>query len=379
MIENQNYSQILSIKPQKLPPESTNFQTDDSINYNQVINQENFKILLRDKKFLNHFLTKESPKFFEDFELGDFLNEGGCGVVYDGRMRKRKNKQKLAFKFKYSRKGNDNKDEFQEIGILKKLHHKNITNIYAFTKIGEKFYYCVLELGKHGDLEKFQKIILKKKVLSETILCYFSKQILEGLKYIHRCKIIHDDIKQGNIVIDSNLDIKITDFSVSCTYANFEPDEKVAFPFMGTSKYICPEILNRTLMPIREACKIDIYSLGVTLYVAALGKFPYELNKVENKKYENILKNIQDKPLEFPINNKISSKFKNFLSKLLDKNYSTRINIQQALNDPWIKGAEIIQEEKENLGSIENFLAKLITDNIPKFNEYISDKLDSFF
>ena len=110
MIENQNYSQILSIKPQKLPPESTNFQTDDSINYNQVINQENFKILLRDKKFLNHFLIKESPKFFEDFELGDFLNEGGCGVVYDGRMRKRKNKQKLAFKFKYSRKGNDNKD-----------------------------------------------------------------------------------------------------------------------------------------------------------------------------------------------------------------------------------------------------------------------------
>ena len=110
-----------------------------------------------------------------------------------------------------------------------------------------------------------------------------------------------------------------------------------------------------------------------------MGKFPYELNKVENKKYENILKNIQDKPLEFPINNKISSKFKNFLSKLLDKNYSTRINIQQALNDPWIKGAEIIQEEKENLGSIENFLAKLITDNIPKFNEYISDKLDSFF
>ena len=376
-IRNNIFNKKLDIESEQTNPTTIKSKSQSS----NVLNEkkEAFKTLFSNKDYLVNYLRKNYPSFGEEFELTNFISTGGTGVVYAGQLKKRKNAQKLAIKFKYSKRQNRDKDEFQEIGILKKLHHKNITNIYAFAKVGTLMHYCVLDLGKHGDLEKFMKTLLKRKVLSETILCYFAKQILEALEYMHKCKIIHNDIKQGNIVIDSNLDIKITDFSVSCTYANFEPDEKVAFPFMGTSKYICPEILNRTLMPIREACKIDIYSLGVTLYVAALGKFPYELNKVENKKYENILKNIQDKPLEFPINNKISSKFKNFLSKLLDKNYSTRINIQQALNDPWIKGAEIIQEEKENLGSIENFLAKLITDNIPKFNEYISDKLDSFF
>lgn len=352
----------------------TNLSTSSAIQ-----SQEDFRDKLKNKTELTKVLQELYPQFFEEFELISFLNVGGSGVVYEGRMKKKKNKQKLAFKFKYNKRGNTNKIEFQEIGILKKLHYIYITNIYAFTKIGSNMYYCVLELGKHGDLEKFQKILLKKKVLSETILCYFAHQILQALEYIHRCKIIHNDIKQGNIVIDANLDIKITDFSVSCTYANFEPDEVVEFPFMGTSKYIAPEILNRTKMPIREACKIDLYSLGVTLYVCAFGIYPYELNKVENKNYDNIKKNIETLPLTFPKDTKLSPLFIDFLRLILEKDYKKRINIQQALNHIWIKAAKIIEDEKENICCLENFLVKLITDNIPQFNNYISNTNTSFF
>jgi serine/threonine protein kinase len=218
------------------------------------------------------------------------------------------------------------------------------------------------------------KTLLKRKVLSETILCYFAKQILEALEYMHKCKIIHNDIKQGNIVVDSNLDIKITDFSVSCTYANFEPDDCVEFPFMGTSKYICPEILGHVKMAVKEACKIDLYSFGVTLYELAFGKYPYKLNEVENKKYDDILNNIKQEKLEFPKDKKISTLFKDFLSHLLDKNYQTRYDIQQALNHPWIKGAKIINDEKENIYYLESFLINAITDNIPKFNDYINQE-----
>jgi serine/threonine protein kinase len=225
---------------------------------------EQFKLKFREKNFASSYLDKNCQAFSEDFELTNFISCGGTGVVYEGKMKKKKNKQKLAFKFKFSKKQNKDKDEFQEIGILKKLHNKNITNIYAFTKVGTTMHYCVLELGKHGDLERFTKVLLKRKVLPETILCYFAFQILEALEYIHKCKIIHNDIKQGNIVVDANLDIKLTDFSVSCTYANFDSDDLVEFPFMGTSKYICPEILGHVQMAVKEACKIDLYSLGVT-------------------------------------------------------------------------------------------------------------------
>ena len=332
---------------------------------------EQFKLKFREKNFASSYLDKNCQAFSEDFELTNFISCGGTGVVYEGKMKKKKNKQKLAFKFKFSKKQNKDKDEFQEIGILKKLHNKNITNIYAFTKVGTTMHYCVLELGKHGDLERFTKVLLKRKVLPETILCYFAFQILEALEYIHKCKIIHNDIKQGNIVVDANLDIKLTDFSVSCTYANFDPDDLVEFPFMGTSKYICPEILGHVQMAVKEACKIDLYSLGVTLYELAFGKYPYNLNEIENKDYNKILNNIKTEKLDFPKDKKISGPCKDFLRGLLEKDYRKRFNIQQALKHPWIQGAKIINEEKENIYCLESFLINIITDNIPNFNEYI--------
>ena len=362
------------LKKDSFEEESTNVSAKELKPMNTSEMKEKFKNSFKEKLSLLNYLNKNNPSFNEDFELIRFISAGATGVVYEGQMKKRKNAQKLAFKFKYSKKGNRDRDEFQEIGILKKLHHKNITNIYAFTKIGTSMHYCVLELGKHGDLEKFMKILLKRKVLPETILCYFAQQILEGLEYMHKCKIIHNDIKQGNIVVDSNLDIKITDFSVSCTYANFNPDDEVEFPFMGTSKYICPEILSHTQMPVKEACKIDLYSLGVTLYELAFGEYPYKLNEVEHKDYENILKNINKLNLEFPKDKKISPVCKDFLRHLLEKDYKNRYNIEQAMNHPWIKGAKIIKDEKENIFCLESFLINIITDNIPKFNEYIEEE-----
>ena len=366
---------LLQVKKDYPEEESTKLSTKSPSPAQSTSNGvEQFKMKYREKNFLSSFLDKNCPSFSEDFELTKFISCGGTGVVYEGQMRKKKNKQKLAFKFKFSKKQNKDKDEFQEIGILKKLHNKNITNIYAFTKVGTTMHYCVLELGKHGDLERFTKVLLKRKVLPETILCYFAFQILEALEYIHKCKIIHNDIKQGNIVVDANLDIKLTDFSVSCTYANFDPDDLVEFPFMGTSKYICPEILGHVQMAVKEACKIDLYSLGVTLYELAFGKYPYNLNEIENKDYNKILNNIKTEKLEFPKDKKISGLCKDFLRGLLEKDYKQRFNIQQALKHPWIQGAKIINEEKENVYCLESFLINIITDNIPKFNEYVKDE-----
>ena len=371
-IRNNIFNKKLDIESEQTNPTTIKSKSQSS----NVLNEkkEAFKTLFSNKDYLVNYLRKNYPSFGEEFELTNFISTGGTGVVYAGQLKKRKNAQKLAIKFKYSKRQNRDKDEFQEIGILKKLHHKNITNIYAFAKVGTLMHYCVLDLGKHGDLEKFMKTLLKRKVLSETILCYFAKQILEALEYMHKCKIIHNDIKQGNIVVDANLDIKITDFSVSCTYANFEPDDCVEFPFMGTSKYICPEILGHVKMAVKEASKIDLYSFGVTLYELAFGKYPYKLNEVENKKYDDILNNIKHEKLEFPKDKKISTLFKDFLSHLLDKNYQTRYDIQQCLNHPWIKGAKIINDEKENIYYLESFLINAITDNIPKFNDYINQE-----
>jgi serine/threonine protein kinase len=340
---------------------------------NQQIEEGNFKT----KEELKVFLEQNYPQFFENFELSEYIASGSSGNVFKGIYKQ--NKKQVAIKVLKNRYNKEKKDKEkiisrikQEMDISSKLHNINIMETYAYINKNENCNFCVLEYGKNGDLENFMRHLLKRMIISETAVNYFGKQILEGLEYLHkRCKIVHMDIKPGNILIDAGLSAKIADFSVSCSYAHFEPENLVKFPFVGTGKFMPPEIIEKANMKIKETEKIDIYSLGVTLYCLFYGMYPYKLHEVKGKDYDKILDKIKNEKLEFPEGRKISSLFKDFLIKTLEKDYSKRINLREALNHPWIKASKAIFDEKENLGCLENFLIKLITDGIANFNELI--------
>ena len=336
----------------------------------KAISEDNFT----NKEKAEEYIRKYYPEFFESLELSEYLSSGGSGNVFLGFYKK--NKQPVAIKImKNKYKKDKEKMEsrmLQEKNISTKLHNIYIMETYAHIKMNDDFYFCVLEYGKNGDLEYFIRHLLKRVIISETAVNYFGKQILDGLEYLHRkCKIVHMDIKPGNILIDSSLSAKIADFSVSCSYGNFEPDNMVKFPFVGTCKFMAPEIMAKTNMKIKDSEKIDIYSFGATLYCLFYGMHPYKLYEVKGKDYDKILQQIQKEKLEFPEERKISKLFKDFLEKTLEKDYKKRIGIREALNHPWIKASKAIFDEKENLGCLENFLIKLITDNIANFNELI--------
>jgi len=340
---------------------------------NQQIDEGNFKT----KEELKVFMEQNYPQFFENFELSEYIASGSSGNVFKGIYKQ--NKKQVAIKVLKNRYNKEKKDKEkilsrikQEMDISSKLHNINIMETYAYINKNENCNFCVLEYGKNGDLENFMRHLLRRMIISETAVNYFGKQILEGLEYLHkRCKIVHMDIKPGNILIDAGLSAKIADFSVSCSYAHFEPQNLVKFPFVGTGKFMPPEIIEKANMKIKESEKIDIYSLGVTLYCLFYGMYPYKLHEVKGKDYDKILEKIKNEKLEFPEGRKISSLFKDFLIKTLEKDYSKRINLREALNHPWIKASKAIFDEKENLGCLENFLIKLITDGIANFNELI--------
>ena len=341
---------------------------------NQQIEEGNFKT----KEELKVFMEQNYPQFFENFELSEYIASGSSGNVFKGIYKQ--NKKQVAIKVLKNRYNKEKKDKEkilsrikQEMDISSKLHNINIMETYAYINKNENCNFCVLEYGKNGDLENFMRHLLKRMIISETAVNYFGKQILEGLEYLHkRCKIVHMDIKPGNILIDAGLSAKIADFSVSCSYAHFEPENLVKFPFVGTGKFMPPEIIEKANMKIKESEKIDIYSLGVTLYCLFYGMYPYKLHEVKGKDYDKILDKIKNEKLEFPEGRKISSLFKDFLNKTLEKDYNKRINIKEALNHPWIKASQAIFNEKENLGNLESFLIKIITDDIPNFNELIN-------
>jgi serine/threonine protein kinase len=325
----------------------------------------------------NYFCKKENmlkyindnyPQFNEQFELLNYVNRGSSGYVYEGKKKSEKNNIKLAIKFSIKKQ-----NKYHEIGILKKLNHKNINRIYACLKINDDSIISVQEFIKFRHLNYFVNILLKKKKLSETCILYFAKQILDSLAYLHLNKIVHMDIKPENILIDEQLNPRLIDFSDSCVLTEFHPEDLVKFPFRGTSVYMAPEIIKRKKMKIIYSQKIDIYSFGATLYYLHFGIYPYDLNKVKDKHdYKQILEKIEKEKLEFPNDIKASDMFKDFLTKLLEKDYIKRFSIKEALMHPWIQAWQILEDEKQNISCLENFLIKLVSDSVPKLNVFIN-------
>ena len=317
---------------------------------NDKLNEEEkkFENIIEMKKLLSHENT-----FNDKFELIEFMSSGSVGTVYEGRIKSSKKKVCLKFLIKEEKTKRDTK----EIDIHQILKNKNIISIYDYIPFRYSSSSCIImEYAKYGDLRNFQRKILKKKYFPEALLCYFAKQILDGLKICHNKKILHLDIKPQNILINNEINAKITDFSSSYKYSNTHGSDQIKLPYAGTSLYMSPEVLKGDIINVNDCDKIDIFSFGVLLYKLAFGEFPYKIRYEDNKDINALYNKINYEPLEFPKNVKVSEIFKNFITKLLKKKIKERININEALKDKWIEGYNIINDEKEKVFFLNEYI-----------------------
>jgi serine/threonine protein kinase len=256
--------------------------------------------------------------------------------------------------------------------IHKNLFHKNIPKVFGYYPLGPLNSCIVMEYNKYSDIDNFKKTVIKRQVLSDTLICYLAGGIAEALLYLATKKIIHMDVKLQNVLIDDFLNIRLTDYSISLKYNTNK--EKIQLKQEGTCYYMSPEVIEKKSIDVCDASKIDVYSFGVLLYFLAFHQYPYQLDKIDSKNYSGILKNIKEEELVFPEGTGHSKLFKNFVAKCLEKDIKKRYNIYQVMNDPWIKGYQVIQDEKDNLVNAEKFLVELMVDSIKKFNDYIKEK-----
>ena len=353
---------------QKLKQEPVN-DTNEKENLKPRQKKEDIIDKLLDIQHINEIFKKNNSKFLENFEFFESIKAGSAGAVLRAKVKRSKDKNVACKVIPISKEEKSIIRKYKEALIHKTLHHKNIPELYGFYPVGENYSCMVMEDNRYGDIDNFKRNIIKRSCLSESLINYFSGNILEALLYLTKKKIIHLDIKQQNIVIDDFLNLEITDYSVSLKYS--EENEFIELPMVGTCYYMSPEVLGRKRILVSEASKIDIYSFGVLLYLLAFNDYPYNLDNVDTNNFRGIYEYILKNQLKFPEDSGHSEMFKKFLRKCLEKDIKKRYNIYQAMNDPWMKGFQIISNEKEKLYNAGKFMIELMVDNIKEFNDYV--------
>ena len=313
---------------------------------------------------LQKIIKEYYPKIEESYEMINYFEKGGESFV----TRVRHKKGKIELILKYIRNKKKNKSELE---IASKLKNKNIISFisYNFSEkdMSEIF---LMENARFGNLKYFMKYSLKRYVLSESMMCYFTNEIIKGLLYCHINKVAHMDIKPQNVVLDEFMNAKLIDFSISINYKNKNPKDKIKLPFKGTKPYIPLEIINTELIEYQDINKIDSYELGVTIYYLVFGSFPYDIKYGDN--YDQIKEKIKNNKLEIKNANNFSKFFEDFIEKLLEKDIKKRMSIFEAVNHYWLKGGKILYDEKERIYNIYSFATQLMTDGIKEFNDYLN-------
>ncbi|KAG0482648.1 hypothetical protein HPP92_010732 [Vanilla planifolia] len=171
---------------------------------------------------------------------------------------------------------------------------------------------------------------------SEPALADIARQVLLGLSYLHSQKIVHRDMKPGNLLVNSSGEIKIADFGVSkIMRRSLDP----CVSYVGTCAYMSPERFDPDSHGGNyDAYAADVWSLGLTVLELHLGHFPL-LPPGQRPDWATLMCAICfGEPPELP--ETASSDFRDFISRCLQKESRKRWSVSQLLAHPFIAGRD---------------------------------------
>ena len=303
-------------------------------NYTQIYTLYNEKEMVLDDTDIQYlknneiiFFTFDSSSFkssnhYNQYQFIRWIKSGGYGQVFLS--------QHVYTKKEYAIKQIDtsdfsNEDLYnisRENLILRSMVHKNVIKCYDSFAHDNKFY-TVMDFAEGGELTYLLK---DKGTLSENEAKKIFKQIYEAVCFIHSRNIIHRDLKPNNILFldKEKTHIVIIDFGIS-GMSNGNQREKIK---AGTTSFLPPEIVSGEEYSSNQ--KIDIWALGVILYLMVEGNYPFN-----GKNRKEISKSILKDNLEFNKKIKISTPLKTLIGGMLEKNYRFRIDDQSEMFDKW--------------------------------------------
>lgn len=255
------------------------------------------------------------------YSKGRFLGKGGFAKVYEFVCLETKqiNAGKMMEKSALS-KARARQKLMSEIKIHRSLHHTNIVRFEHYFE-DENFVYIMLELCTNQSLNDLVR--RRKRLVELEVQCYLF-QVLSALKYMHSHRVIHRDIKLGNIFLSDKMEIKMGDLGLA---AKLEFDGERKRTICGTPNYIAPEILEGRN---GHSFEVDVWSFGVLMYTMLVGKPPFETNDVKMT-YKRIKMNAYTFPDHIPM----SEEARELISRILVTDPLERPTIDEIMTHPF--------------------------------------------
>ncbi|KAM8797585.1 testis-specific serine/threonine-protein kinase 1-like [Eudromia elegans] len=265
------------------------------------------------------------------YNVGVTLGEGSYGKVkaaYCERL-----KCNVAIKIIDKRKTpQDFLEKFlpREIAALKRMNHPSIVKTYEIFETFVGKVYIIMELGVRGDLLDYIKVTgaMKEDIAKRKFL-----QLASAIRYCHDMDLAHRDLKCENVLLDKDLNIKLSDFGFSRPLTRDENGQiTLSKTFCGSAAYAAPEVLQG--IPCNpKFC--DIWSLGVILYIMVCALMPFDDSNIRKMVWVQ-----KQHKIHFPKSRHLTAACKDLIYRMLQPDTSQRFNIDQVLSHPWLQTPE---------------------------------------
>ncbi|XP_022140076.1 cysteine-rich receptor-like protein kinase 10 [Momordica charantia] len=212
----------------------------------------------------------------DDFSDANIIGRGGFGAVYKGRL---VNGQDIAVK-RQSQSSMQGESEFKnEVLLVAKLQHRNLVRFLGFC-LDEKERLLVYEFVQNSSLDKFIFDPFKRPSLDWSMRYKIIGGIARGLVYLHedsQVRIIHRDLKAINILLDTEMNPKISDFGMAKLFQQDQTQEDMG-RIVGTNGYMAPEYA----MHGKFSVKSDVFSFGILVLEIVSGEKNNSFQQGEN-------------------------------------------------------------------------------------------------
>lgn len=265
-------------------------------------------------------------KKFSDFTILQKMGEGAYGKVNLCLHKKQRYIVVIKMIFKErilvdtwvrDRKLGTIPSEIQIMAALNKQPDENILRLLDFFEDDDYYYIETPVHGETGSVDLFDLIELKTNMTEFEAKLIF-KQVVSGIRHLHEQGIVHRDIKDENVIVDSKGFVKLIDFG-SAAYVKSGPFDV----FVGTIDYAAPEVLGGEPY---EGKPQDIWAIGILLYTIVFKENPfYNIDE------------IMEGTLKFSSGTDVSETCINLIKRILNKSAPKRPTIQDIYDDEWLR------------------------------------------